>query len=89
GHWPLVRYDPLVRSSGQNPFLLDSPRPRIPLSDYRYRELRYRTLSNTDPVESERLLGLAEAEVGRRWDVYEDMAARGAQDFPEDSRKAP
>ncbi len=89
GHWPLVRYDPVVRMAGDNPFLLDSPRPRIPLSDYRYRELRYRTLANTDPVESERLLELAEQEVGRRWDLYEDMASRGAPDFPEDSRKAP
>jgi pyruvate-ferredoxin/flavodoxin oxidoreductase len=89
GHWPLVRYDPLVRAAGENPFLLDSPRPRIPLGDYRYRELRYRTLSNSDPEEAERLLGLAEQEVARRWDVYEDMASRSAQAFPEDSRKAP
>ncbi len=87
GHWPLVRYDPLVRAAGENPFLLDSPRPRIALADYRYRELRYRSLSNTDPEESERLLGLAEQEVARRWDVYEDMASRTAADFPEDSRK--
>src|SRR6185312_6549194 len=34
GHWPLIRYDPVLRSVGDNPFLLDSPRPRIPLSDY-------------------------------------------------------
>jgi pyruvate-ferredoxin/flavodoxin oxidoreductase len=88
GHWPLVRYNPLARAAGDNPFLLDSPRPRIPLSDYRYRELRYRTLSNSDPEESERLLELAEQEVARRWDVYEDMASRAALDFPEDSRKA-
>jgi hypothetical protein len=37
GHWPLIRYDPMVRAAGGNPFLLDSPRPRIPLSDYRDR----------------------------------------------------
>src|SRR6185437_3684454 len=30
GHWPLIRYDPVLRSVGDNPFLLDSPRPRIP-----------------------------------------------------------
>ena len=29
GHWPLIRYDPVVRAAGGNPFLLDSPRPRI------------------------------------------------------------
>ena len=34
GYWPLIRYDPMVRAEGGNPFLLDSPRPRIPLVDY-------------------------------------------------------
>ena len=34
GYWPLIRYDPMVRAAGGNPFLLDSPRPRIPLADY-------------------------------------------------------
>ena len=46
GHWPLVRYDPAVRGRGGNPFQLDSPRPRIPLEDYIYNELRYRMLRN-------------------------------------------
>jgi hypothetical protein len=32
GYWPLIRYDPVLRSAGGNPFLLDSPRPRIPLA---------------------------------------------------------
>ena len=32
GYWPLIRYDPMVRAEGGNPFLLDSPRPRIPLT---------------------------------------------------------
>jgi pyruvate-ferredoxin/flavodoxin oxidoreductase len=87
GHWPLVRYDPVVRAAGDNPFLLDSPRPTMPLSQYRYRELRYRSLANSDPAEAERLLAQGEHEVARRWDLYEDMATRGAQRFPDDARK--
>ena len=55
GHWPLIRYDPVVRAAGGNPFLLDSPRPRMPLADYRQGELRFRALGNTDPAEAERL----------------------------------
>ena len=86
GHWPLVRYDPMARAAGDNPFLLDSPRPRIPLSDYVYRELRYRALANAAPAEAERLLGLAEEAVALRWDLYEEMATRGAQHFPADAR---
>jgi pyruvate-ferredoxin/flavodoxin oxidoreductase len=87
GYWPLLRYDPMARAAGGNPFLLDSPRPRIPLADYTSRELRYRTLSNTDPAEAERLHGLAEQAVAQRWEVYEDMASRGAHHFPPDARR--
>ena len=63
GHWPLLRYDPVLRAAGKNPFLLDSHRPRIPLADYVYRELRYRSLANSDPVE-----GRTAARVGRAGD---------------------
>jgi pyruvate-ferredoxin/flavodoxin oxidoreductase len=87
GYWPLIRYDPEVRAVGGNPFLLDSPRPRIPLADYTNRELRYRTLTNSDPAEAERLHALAEQAVEQRWDVYEEMATRGAQHFAADARK--
>ncbi|MFZ2175046.1 MAG: pyruvate:ferredoxin (flavodoxin) oxidoreductase [Rhodococcus sp. (in: high G+C Gram-positive bacteria)] len=87
GHWPLIRFDPLLRAAGRNPFLLDSHRPRIPLDDYRNRELRYRSLANADPAEYDRLLGLAEEAIAQRWDRYEDMAARGPQHFTADARK--
>jgi pyruvate-ferredoxin/flavodoxin oxidoreductase len=87
GYWPLIRYDPVLRAEGGNPFLLDSPRPRIPLAEYTKRELRYRTLTNTDPAEAERLHGLVEQAVEQRWDVYEEMATRGAQHFAADARK--
>jgi pyruvate-ferredoxin/flavodoxin oxidoreductase len=87
GYWPLVRYDPVVRATGGNPFLLDSPRPRLKLPDYAYRELRYRSLADTDPAEAERLLGLAQQAVDQRWQVYEEMATRGADRFPADGRR--
>jgi pyruvate-ferredoxin/flavodoxin oxidoreductase len=87
GYWPLMRYDPLLRTAGGNPFMLDSPRPRTALTDYTQRELRYRSLSNTDPAEAERLGALAQEAVDQRWDSYEEMATRGANRFPSDARK--
>jgi pyruvate-ferredoxin/flavodoxin oxidoreductase len=87
GYWPLVRYDPMARTAGGNPFLLDSPRPRIALADYTQRELRYRSLTRTDPAEAERLAILAQEAVDQRWDTYEQMAARGPQHYPADARK--
>ncbi len=87
GYWPLIRYDPMVRAAGGNPFLLDSPRPRIPLRSYTDRELRYRALTNTHPAEAERLQGLAQQAVNEHWQTYEEMATRGAHRFPADARK--
>lgn len=87
GHWPLLRYDPVLRGAGKNPFLLDSHRPRIPLADYVYRELRYRALANADPAEAERLLAMAEQAIEQRWNVYEEMAARGPEHFHPDARR--
>jgi pyruvate-ferredoxin/flavodoxin oxidoreductase len=87
GYWPLIRYDPVVRDRGGNPFLLDSPRPRIRLSEYTKRELRFRSLERTNPAEAERLAGAAQLAVDQRWRVYEEMATRGPERFPPDMRK--
>jgi pyruvate-ferredoxin/flavodoxin oxidoreductase len=88
GYWPLIRYNPVVRAGGGNPFLLDSPRPRLALTDYRYRELRYTMLVNSNPAEAERLLGLAQQAVDQRWAVYEEMATHGPDRFaPVDRRE--
>jgi pyruvate-ferredoxin/flavodoxin oxidoreductase len=76
----------MVRAADGNPFLLDSPRPRIALGDYTDRELRYRSLANSNPAEAERLHGLAQHAVDRRWRLYEEMATRSADRFPSDAR---
>jgi pyruvate-ferredoxin/flavodoxin oxidoreductase len=88
GHWPLVRYNPRVLKSGENPFILDSQRPKVPLKDYAYNELRYKSLVRTNPEEAERLMQLAQKVVHQRWDFYEEMATRGAEQFHPDARKA-
>ena len=77
GYWPLARYDPVTRA-----FLLDSPRPRLPLSAYTGQELRFRILERTDPETAARLAELAQQEVHQRWTTYEEMAARGPERFP-------
>lgn len=87
GHWPLIRYDPAARSAGGNPFLLDSPRPRLRLADYRKGELRFRALANAEPAEAERLLALAQQASDLRWREYEELATRTASGFPQDARK--
>ena len=87
GHWPLMRYNPVIRERGGNPFLLDSPRPRLTLDEYHSREIRFKALKVARPDEAERLLELAQAQVDRRWREYEQRAAAQSEDFAEDTRE--
>ncbi len=82
GHWPLMRYNPVIRESGGVPFLLDSPRPRTSVRDYRAAELRFKMLQSADPEAAERLLRLAQEQVDRRWTEYEHLASQPASAFP-------
>jgi pyruvate-ferredoxin/flavodoxin oxidoreductase len=77
GYWPLFRYNPEVRRSNENPFVLDSQRPRIPFKEYANNELRYRILGRTNPEEAEALMRRAQEAVRQKWDLYEIMATRG------------
>ncbi len=87
GHWPLMRFNPVLRTAGKNPFLLDSPRPRFPLRTYHDNELRFRMLKNANPEAAERMLEFGQAQVERRWRDYEQMAMRGAGDFAMDAKE--
>ncbi len=86
GHWPLMRFNPVLRDEGRNPFLLDSPRPRLSLRDYRMGELRFKNLARNDPEEAERLLSIGQEHVLRRYAEYEEMAGRSADMFMADAR---
>ncbi|MDH3663365.1 MAG: thiamine pyrophosphate-dependent enzyme, partial [Alphaproteobacteria bacterium] len=77
GYWPLIRYNPEVRRTGDNPFVLDSLRPSRPFKDYAENELRYRILKRTNPKEADELMAKAEAYIRRKWDLYEVMATSG------------
>ncbi len=81
GYWPLIRYNPVLRKKGLNPFVLDSTKPAIPLRKYAYNELRYKVLTQTNPTEAETLMQLAQEIVDLRWKTYEEMAGFGAAAF--------
>lgn len=81
GHWPLLRYNPILRKKNQNPFVLDSPRPTMSLRDYAYNELRYKVLTMTNPKVAEELMIHAQDLVNLKWKTYEEMAIKKASDF--------
>ena len=82
GYWPLFRFNPAMRTIGQRPFRLDSPRPTIPLKTYSYNELRYRSLERSDPTAAAALLIQAQSVVTEKYRQYEEMASRGGECFP-------
>jgi pyruvate-ferredoxin/flavodoxin oxidoreductase len=79
GYWPLYRYNPERAKTGENPLVLDSKAPSLPLEQYMYEEMRFRVLNQTNPAEAQRLLTLAQEDVRARWHTYEQMAAKGAE----------
>ncbi len=81
GHWPLLRYNPVLRKKNQNPFVLDSPRPSMPLKDYAYNELRYKVLTITNPEAADELMKHAQELVNLKWKTYEELATKKASEF--------
>jgi pyruvate-ferredoxin/flavodoxin oxidoreductase len=81
GYWPLFRFDPTMRGRGMNPFRLDSPRPRIPLEEYRYNEVRFKALAQTNPDAAKKMLEQSQRGILERYQVYEDLASRDGSRF--------
>jgi pyruvate-ferredoxin/flavodoxin oxidoreductase len=82
GYWPLLRYNPLLRKEGKNPFQLDSKAPSIPMKQYMYEEARYSMLARSHPREARELLRLAQDDVERQWRVYESRATMDGEGQP-------
>jgi len=81
GYWPLFRYNPAMRSVGENPFRLDSPRPTLKFRDYAYNEIRYKSLAQTRPAEAALLLAAAQSAIDEKYRTYEEMAGWAATRF--------
>ena len=84
GYWPLFRFNPIMRTVDENPFRLDSPRPRIPLKAYAYNELRYSSLAGSHPEAADALLAQAQAAVNEKYRQYEELASRDGSRFHPD-----
>jgi pyruvate-ferredoxin/flavodoxin oxidoreductase len=75
GHWPMYRYDPRLAEKGQNPLLIESKEPTIPISQYAYNETRYKMLTQLDEQRAEELMQEAQQDAKSRWTLYQQMAA--------------
>mgnify|MGYP002777740580 CR=1 FL=1 len=76
GHWLLYRYHPDRAAQGENPLMLDSRSPKLPLEQYLYRQNRYKMLTQSHPQQAKQLLQLAQEDVAHRWQMYQYLANR-------------
>ncbi len=59
GYWPMYRFNPDLRGENCNPFTWDGVEPDVKFDDYIAEEIRYKTLTLTNPDEAKRLAELA------------------------------
>jgi pyruvate-ferredoxin/flavodoxin oxidoreductase len=74
GYWPLIRYNPDLLKSGQNPLQIDSAAPSLSLEEYIYNETRYTMLIHSNPEDARELYKKAATDVGMRWKWYKHWA---------------
>lgn len=80
GRWLLYRYDPRRTERGENPLILDSRSPKLPVETAMYSENRFKMLTRSKPEDAKRLVQEAQADVNTRWQMYQYLAARSLHD---------
>ncbi|RMF07776.1 MAG: pyruvate:ferredoxin (flavodoxin) oxidoreductase [Candidatus Neomarinimicrobiota bacterium] len=76
GQWILYRYNPLLKQAGKNPFKLDSKAPKVPITDYLYRENRFKMLTKSMPDRARELADRAQRFVDEQYQYYKYLADR-------------
>jgi pyruvate-ferredoxin/flavodoxin oxidoreductase len=74
GQWILYRFDPRRTAKGENPLVLDSKAPTIPLEQYLMMENRFKMIVKSNPEEAKRLFQIAQKDVEARWKRFEYLA---------------
>lgn len=76
GQWLLYRYHPDRADANENPLMLDSRAPKLPLREYLQMENRFKMLELTKPEVAAVLFEEAQGDVNTRWALYEYLASR-------------
>jgi pyruvate-ferredoxin/flavodoxin oxidoreductase len=74
GYWPLYRYDPRKRDSGQAPLQLDSSAPNNQLHQFMFNETRFRIVEQKNADRYKSLLESAKRQVNDRYSLYLQLA---------------
>ncbi len=76
GQWLLYRYSPERGMTGQNPLILDSKPPKMPVSEFMNMENRFKMLTKSKPEIAKEFYRMAQENVDERFKFYQYMADR-------------
>lgn len=79
GQWVLYRFDPSKLEKGENPLVIDSKAPSIPVEQFLLAENRFKMLTKSKPERAKELFKLAQRDVDYRWKLFEYLAQGKAQ----------
>lgn len=74
GYWHLFRYNPALAEEGKNPFILDSKEPKGEYQDFLMGEVRYNSLSRSNPERAKQLFAKAEKDAKSRYEMLKARA---------------
>ncbi len=74
GHFPLYRFNPLLKAEGKNPLQLDSKPPTLDFEEYALGENRWRALQKSNPQAAAELIKLAKEDAIHRYALMEQLA---------------
>ena len=74
GYWHLMRYNPMLKEEGKNPFVLDSKEPTESFRDFLMSEVRYTSLMKKFPEVAEELFASAEKVAKEKYESYVRLA---------------
>ncbi len=74
GYWPLFRYDPRKIAKGESPLKLDSPAPKLALSEFTSRENRFNQVQQANPEQFKKYMEEAQRNVHERYALYEHLS---------------
>jgi pyruvate-ferredoxin/flavodoxin oxidoreductase len=74
GYWHLYRYNPDLKTKGENPFILDSAVPTGDFQAFLQGENRYASLKRSFPEKADALYAKAESDAQDRLAIYQKLA---------------
>jgi pyruvate-ferredoxin/flavodoxin oxidoreductase len=76
GYWAMYRFNPQLKDSGQNPFVLDSKEPTLDFQKFLMGEVRYSSLSKQFPEAAKALFDKTEKDAKERLAGYKHLAGK-------------